>query len=63
MLGILGRFEVSLSMNAPSAINGPAYWRQRADEARRLAELTDPADEQAMQEVVTSYQGKPLQNG
>jgi len=51
----------------PAAAEGSASrdsrWRQRADEARRLAELTDPAGEQAMQEVVTSYQGKPLQNG
>jgi hypothetical protein len=58
-------------MKAPSAINDPAYWRQRAEEARRLAgELTEPAAKQAMQEVAASYerlaqlaQDRPLQNG
>jgi hypothetical protein len=58
-------------MKAPGAINDPAYWRQRAEEARRLAgELTEPAAKQAMQEVAASYerlaqlaQDRPLQNG
>jgi hypothetical protein len=39
------------------AINDPAYWRQRADEARRLADqLTDAVAKQALQEVASSYE-------
>lgn len=44
-------------MQAPSAINDPAYWRQRAEEARRLAdELTDPVAREAAQDVAASYE-------
>jgi hypothetical protein len=35
----------------------PAYWRQRASEARRMADdLTDPAARQAIREVAASYE-------
>jgi hypothetical protein len=44
-------------MKASERINDPAYWRQRADETRRMAdELTDPAARQALQEVAASYE-------
>ena len=44
-------------MKAPSAINDPAYWRQRADDAREMADrLTDPAVRQALHEVAASYE-------
>jgi hypothetical protein len=44
-------------MNVPVRINDPAYWRQRADEARRMAdELTDPLARQAIMEVAAAYE-------
>ena len=56
-------------MKAPSAINDPAHWRQRADEARRLAEQIADADaRQALQDIASSYdrlaklaEGRPIQ--
>jgi hypothetical protein len=37
-------------------INDPAYWRERAREARRIAEqLADAAAKQTMREVAQSY--------
>lgn len=58
-------------MKVPPPINDPSHWRQRADEARRIAEqLTDAAARQAMQEVAASYERlaklaeeRPLQQG
>ena len=45
------------SPNMTGAINDPAYWRQRADEARRLSEqLTDPVAKDALQQVAASYE-------
>ena len=44
-------------MKAPDRINDPAYWRQRADEARRLVDqITDTAARQAMADVADSYE-------
>jgi hypothetical protein len=44
-------------MKAPSAINDPAHWQQRAEQVRRIADqLTDPAERQTMQEVAASYE-------
>ena len=43
-------------MKAPERTNDPAFWRQRADEARRMVDqLSDPAEQQAMREVAASY--------
>jgi hypothetical protein len=58
-------------MKAPSAINDPAHWRQRADDARRMAEqLGDAAAKQALQEIAASYERlaklaeeRPIQQG
>jgi len=37
-------------------INDPAYWRERAEEARRIAEqLADAAAKQTMLEIAHSY--------
>ena len=37
-------------------INDPAYWRERADEARRIAEqLADAVAKQTMLEIANSY--------
>jgi len=37
-------------------INDPAYWRERAEEARRIAEqLADPVAKQTMLEIANSY--------
>ena len=50
-------FECSPIMQAPDRINDPAYWRQRADEARHMAgQLTDPAARQAIEDVAASYE-------
>jgi hypothetical protein len=38
------------------AINDPAYWRERATEARRIAEeLADAVAKQTMLEIARSY--------
>jgi hypothetical protein len=40
-----------------SPINDPAYWRRRAEEARRIAQqLDDPIAKQAMLEIAQSYE-------
>ena len=37
-------------------INDPAYWRERADEARRIAEqLADPVSREMMLDIARSY--------
>jgi hypothetical protein len=37
-------------------INDPAYWRERAEEARRIAEhLADPISKEMMLDVARSY--------
>lgn len=37
-------------------INDPAYWRERAEEARRIAEqLPDPVSKDAMLDISRSY--------
>jgi hypothetical protein len=44
-------------MPTPTLLNDPAHWRQRAQEARRIAdELHDPAAKQAMLEVARNYE-------
>jgi hypothetical protein len=44
-------------MNKPSPIDDPAHWRQKADEARRMADqLADPEAKQAMLEIAASYE-------
>ena len=46
---------VDLSMRLPP-INDPAYWRERAREARRIAdELADAVAKQTMLEIARSY--------
>ena len=38
-------------------INDPGYWRERAEEARRIAEeLVDAVDKQTMLEIAASYE-------
>jgi hypothetical protein len=40
-----------------TGVNDPAYWRQRADEARRLADqLTDAVAKDALQQIAASYE-------
>ena len=40
-----------------SPINDPAYWRQRAEEARRIAEqLDDPLAKKTLLEIAFSYE-------
>jgi hypothetical protein len=37
-------------------INDPAYWRERAEEARRIAEqLADPVSREMMLDIARSY--------
>jgi hypothetical protein len=44
-------------MNKPRPIDDPAHWRQKADEARRMADqLADPEAKQAMLEIAASYE-------
>ena len=44
-------------MNKPSPIDDPAQWRQKADEARRMADqLADPEAKQTMLEIAASYE-------
>jgi hypothetical protein len=40
-----------------SFINNPAHWRQRAEEARAIADsLTDPQSKEAMLRIVNDYE-------
>jgi hypothetical protein len=40
-----------------SPINDPAYWRQRAEEARRIADqLDDPLAKRTLLEIARSYE-------
>ena len=44
-------------MDVNSAITDPAYWRQRAEEARRIAEqLSDPVSQQTMRDIAAAYE-------
>jgi hypothetical protein len=44
-------------MNKPSPIDDPAQWRQKADEARRMADqLADPESKQTMLEIAAAYE-------
>lgn len=48
--------KCSPHMKAPIAINDPAHWRQRAEEARRMAEQVADADaRRALQDIASSY--------
>jgi hypothetical protein len=41
----------------PPFINDPEHWRQRAEEARALAEqMQDPQSKQAMLRIATDYE-------
>jgi hypothetical protein len=43
-------------MNAPPIIDDPIHWRQRAEEARKIAEqLDDPVAQKTMLEIANSY--------
>jgi hypothetical protein len=43
-------------MPTDTAANDPAYWRQRAEEARTVAgQLSDPVAQIAMLEIANSY--------
>jgi hypothetical protein len=44
-------------MTAEATVNDPAYWRQRAEEARTIAgQLSDLVAQQAMLEIANSYE-------
>jgi hypothetical protein len=43
-------------MKAPLPVNDPAHWRQRADDARRMAVFSDPATRQALLEIAACYE-------
>ena len=44
-------------MDARTEITDPAYWRQRAEEAQRMAEqLSDPVARQAMRDIAAAYE-------
>jgi hypothetical protein len=44
-------------MKKPSLMDDPRHWRQRAQEARRIADqLADPAARKTMHEIATSYE-------
>ena len=44
-------------MDVNSEITDPAYWRQRAEEARRIAEqLSDPVSQQTMRDIAAAYE-------
>jgi hypothetical protein len=43
-------------MPTDSQVNDPAHWRQRAEEARRIAaQLDDPVASKAMLDIARSY--------
>ena len=44
-------------MNKPSPIDDPAHWRQKSDEARRMADqLADPEAKRTTLEIAASYE-------
>jgi hypothetical protein len=44
-------------MHTLSAIDNPTHWRQRAEEARSVADqLDDPVAKKTMQEIALSYE-------
>ena len=44
-------------MSTPSPLNSPSHWRERAQEARRIAQhLDDPVARQAMDEIAQAYE-------
>lgn len=43
-------------MKTPALIDDPQHWRDRAEEARRIAaQLSDPVSEKTMNEIAASY--------
>ena len=51
--GRVGQYMSTLS----SPVNDPAYWRQRAEETRTLADqLDDPVAKQTMLEIALAYE-------
>lgn len=44
-------------MSTEATVNDPAYWRQRAEEARAIAgQLSDMVAQKAMLEIANSYE-------
>ena len=42
-------------MSAEATVNDPAYWRQRAEEARAVAgQLSDPVAQKALADLATA---------
>jgi hypothetical protein len=57
VLELCRRARGSISMSAEATVNDPAYWRQRAEEARAVAgQLSDPVAQKAMLEIASSYE-------
>ena len=47
----------SQGLGMTDLLKDPAHWRERAEEARRVAEtLTDPKARRTMQEIAASYE-------
>jgi hypothetical protein len=43
-------------MKKPALMDDPQHWRQRAEEARRIAgQLSDPVARKTMEEIAVSY--------
>lgn len=43
-------------MRKPSIFDDPAHWRQRAEEARQMADrIDDPAAKKTMQDIADAY--------
>ena len=56
-LELCRRARGSIFMSAEATVNDPAYWRQRAEEARVVAgQLSDPVAQKAMLEIAGSYE-------
>jgi hypothetical protein len=57
VLELCRRARGSISMSAEATANDPAYWRQRAEEARAVAgQLSDPIAQKVMLEIASSYE-------
>jgi hypothetical protein len=56
-LGTEPDLACSQLMKATSQINDPAYWRERAEEARRMAEQSgdDAVSRQILRDIAASY--------
>jgi hypothetical protein len=57
VLELCRRARGSISMSAEATVNDPAYWQQRAEEARAVADqLSDLVAQRAMLEIASSYE-------